>query len=222
MSVSDMRGLAPTLCAPSCAAPSGIAQQPLAIVAVAVSDIGVDAGVRLVPVRALALDDEMLGQDATPLAAHLDLRARRGFPHLVVVEDAAIFVIASVAGLPARPALVLVMAARVVVLRQGRIGQHAEEERAETDGDPAKRGTAAGMVGTSRPTARQTQAVESRRQEGIDVQGKSNRSDLSDSFLPARQGCDEAFDRVHPWNCGVCDPWLRPSRPAASRRDDPG
>ena len=186
MSVSDMRGLAPTLCAPACAAPSGIAQQPLAIVAVAVSDIGVDAGVRLVPVGAFALDDEVLGQDRTPLAAHLDLRTGLGFPHLIVIEDAAILVVAAVTGLAARPVLVLAMAARVVVLREGRAGQHEGEKSAETDGDPGKLCATVRMLGTSQPAARRTAAAgEFRREESAKVHGKSDRFDLSDSFLPA-------------------------------------
>jgi hypothetical protein len=94
------------------------------------------------------------------------------------------------------------MTARVVVLREGWTSQHAREERAETENDPVKRRATVRMVGPSRPAARHRQAaVESGRQESARVHGKSDRFDLSDSFHPARQGCDEPLDRVHPWNC---------------------
>jgi hypothetical protein len=51
------------------------------------------------------------------------------------------------------------MTARVVVLREGRTGQQAGKERAETEDDPVKRGATVRMVGISRPAAGQTRAV---------------------------------------------------------------
>src|SRR3954447_14665604 len=98
---------------------SGVAEKPVAIVAIGRAKVAVDAGVWLVPVGALALDDEMLGPHRTPPAEHLDLRAGRRFPHFVVAKNATIFVIAAVAGLLARPALVLAVTSRVLVLRKG-------------------------------------------------------------------------------------------------------
>jgi hypothetical protein len=87
------------------------------------------------------------------------------------------------------------MAARVVVLRERSIRQHAGAKSAETEGNPEQRGAIVRIVGVSRSTARHRQAAgELRRQESARVHGKSDRFDLNDSFLPARQGCDAPFD----------------------------
>src|SRR5262249_32991024 len=89
--------------------------------------IGLTADVRLAPVRRLPADDEVFGQHWAPLPGNLDLRAFGGLTPFVVVEHAAIHVVAAVVRLLASPCGVFVVTLRVVVLSRRLCGEQQEQ-----------------------------------------------------------------------------------------------
>jgi hypothetical protein len=85
--------------------------------------VGLYAGVRFAPVGRLAANDEVLGPHWAPLPGNIDLRTFSGLTPLVVVEHAAIHVVATVVCLMASPRGVFVVAFSVVVLSRGFCGE---------------------------------------------------------------------------------------------------
>lgn len=81
-----------------------------------VAHVGQHAGVRLAPIRRLAADDEMLGQYWAPLPGNPDLRTFSRLTPFVIVERAAIHVVAAITHLAAGPLGVVVVALCVIVL----------------------------------------------------------------------------------------------------------